>query len=96
MEQTIINAHISARNPNRKNADKGGSGLLMSKEHCFALDRTPHLVSDTSQCSQESEGLNLGLPIAIKVQNEIMKPFIDVLVSPKSTNTQTNYLSRSL
>ena len=44
-EPIIINQHISARNPNRKNAHKGGSGLLMSREHCYAVESKPHFVA---------------------------------------------------
>ena len=41
----ILNQHISARNPNRKNAHKGGSGLLTSSEKSFALETTQHFVN---------------------------------------------------
>lgn len=41
----ILNMHISARNPNRKNAHLGGSGPLLSTEHCFTLETgQPHYV----------------------------------------------------
>ena len=39
--------HISARNPNRKNAHLGGSGLLISTEYSYALETgQPHFVLD--------------------------------------------------
>lgn len=40
----IMNSHVSARNPNRKSAGKGGSGPLMSKQYSFALDQSPYFV----------------------------------------------------
>jgi len=40
----ILNQHISARNPNRKNAHLGGSGPLMSEEYSYALETSPHFV----------------------------------------------------
>lgn len=39
--------HISARNPNRKNAHKGGSGPLISTEYCYTIETgQPHYVLD--------------------------------------------------
>ena len=39
--------HISARNPNRKNAHKGGSGPLISKEYSYTVETgQPHYVLD--------------------------------------------------
>ena len=41
----ILNMHTSARNPNRKNANRGGSGPLISSEKSFALETgQPHYV----------------------------------------------------
>jgi hypothetical protein len=37
--------HVSARNPNRKSANKGGSGPLVSDKYCYALETgQPHYV----------------------------------------------------
>ena len=43
---TIINCN--PRSPTRPTANQGGSGILTSKEKVFALQTTPHLVSDVS------------------------------------------------
>ena len=40
----IMNMHVSARNPNRKNAHKGGSGPLISDKYSYALETSPHFV----------------------------------------------------
>jgi len=42
---TIIN--MNPRSPNRPTASQGGSGILTSKETVFALQTTPHYVSDS-------------------------------------------------
>src|SRR3990167_6977562 len=52
---------ILSHSPRTNSPKKGGSGPLISKEHCFTIDRTPHLVLDTSPCSQESEDLKTDL-----------------------------------
>jgi hypothetical protein len=45
-----MNMHISARNPNRKNADKGGSGPLISTEKSYTVETgQPHYVIETNQ-----------------------------------------------
>jgi hypothetical protein len=45
--KAILNMHISARNPNRKNAHKGGSGPLISEKYCYTLETgQPHYVLD--------------------------------------------------
>lgn len=45
--KAIMNMHISARNPNRKNAHKGGSGPLISTEYSYTLETgQPHYVLD--------------------------------------------------
>lgn len=48
----IMNMHISARNPNRKNANGGGSGPLISDKKSFAIETgQPHYVIDTNSNS---------------------------------------------
>src|SRR3990167_6180473 len=74
MDKTIINC-----NPRTSKLNRGGTGILTSKEHCFCLQTTPHLVSNTSQCSQESEDLK-------KVLNN--QEDSNVSDSAKLTNTQ--------
>ena len=42
-----MNMHLSARNPNRKNAHKGGSGPLISTEYSYTIETgQPHYVLD--------------------------------------------------
>ncbi len=36
---------ITSHSPRTNDPSKGGSGPLRSKEHCFTIDRTPHLVN---------------------------------------------------
>lgn len=44
----VMNMHTSARNPNRKNAHRGGSGPLISKDKSFAIETgQPHYVIET-------------------------------------------------
>ncbi|KKL93363.1 hypothetical protein LCGC14_1875490, partial [marine sediment metagenome] len=53
LKKFIINMHLSARNPNRKNAHKGGSGLLISSEYSYAIETgQPHYVSDIPSLTQ--------------------------------------------
>src|SRR3990167_3120069 len=75
---------ILSHSPRTNSPKKGGSGPLISKEHCFTIDRTPHLVLDTSPCSQE-----LGDSILESETKE------NVLVSPKLTDTHQNSSARS-
>ena len=36
---------IQSHSPRSGNPEKGGTGLLESSEHCFTIDRTPHIVN---------------------------------------------------
>ena len=49
----ILNMHLSARNPNRKNAHKGGSGPLMNDQYSYAIETSPHFVVYT-----QTNGIN--------------------------------------
>jgi hypothetical protein len=43
--KAVMNMHTSARNPNRKNAHKGGSGPLISKDYSYTIETgQPHYV----------------------------------------------------
>lgn len=45
--KAVMNMHVSARNPNRKNAHKGGSGPLISTKYSYTLETgQPHYVID--------------------------------------------------
>lgn len=77
-----MNMHVSARNPNRKNVHKGGSGPLISTKHCYTIETgQPHYVLD--------------IPKSINTQSKFMKrtsPITKTMVtSQKSTpkNSQT-------
>lgn len=46
----IMNMHTSARNPNRNNAHRGGSGPLLSKDKSFTIETgQPHYVIETDK-----------------------------------------------
>ena len=51
LKEPIILNHF----PRLSKTGKGGTGLLTSKEHCYALDRSPHFVALGNQKSTNTQ-----------------------------------------
>jgi DNA (cytosine-5)-methyltransferase 1 len=55
-DSTHRSPYIVSRNPRKGDPGKGGTGVLMSDEHCFTVDHDPHYVMGTLRTHKDGEG----------------------------------------
>ena len=87
-----LNMHISARNPNRKNAHKGGSGPLMSDKYSYAIETSPHFIVSGRTKSTSMPAKSTGKTL----EKENYMKATSKQLTPELFPTTTSYVRDSL
>ena len=89
--KAVMNMHTSARNPNRKNAHKGGSGLLISKDYSYTIETgQPHYVinvKDTPTMETQQQLTQLNSPTSTYLSEVSLAKHLALLESELDLTT---------